>query len=123
MAFETPVKEFIANTYNLFGHVSHVRQRPIPFGKDIINTHYGLPDMVEKSEYARFLKGNIDYDEGDEQTNQGELWDPSEDIRANYSVYASETKTGVRTILSYHSQVLNVIYQNMGILANRMNEI
>ncbi|KAL3502406.1 hypothetical protein ACH5RR_036855 [Cinchona calisaya] len=63
VAFKTPVKEFISYTYNLVGHVSHVRQRPIPLRNDIINAHYGLPNMAEESEYAQFLRGNIDYDE------------------------------------------------------------
>ncbi|KAL3516281.1 hypothetical protein ACH5RR_023183 [Cinchona calisaya] len=38
-------------------------ERPVPFGKDIINAHYGLPDVAEESNYARFLRGNIDKDE------------------------------------------------------------
>ncbi|KAL3534255.1 hypothetical protein ACH5RR_002716 [Cinchona calisaya] len=63
VAFAIPIKENITNTYNLVGHVSHVRQRPVLFRNDTINAHYGFPDMAEKSEYVGFLRGNIDYDE------------------------------------------------------------
>ncbi|KAL3518975.1 hypothetical protein ACH5RR_021564 [Cinchona calisaya] len=37
--------------------------RPVPFRKDIINAHCGLPDMAEENEYALFLRGDIDHDE------------------------------------------------------------